>query len=207
MAAAVLLPASLVVFNAERFLLAEADGIHAIGGDAERYEIFFHGGGATVAEAEVVFGRAALVGANVRFVEIKIGIVDSLLEGSRSGSRGAWRRRSVHGNRGAGGSGATGAASGDRVGGGIRRCDLRGTFGGHGTDSRINRELRGVGGVPRKGRGFALVDGRGVGLQRHGGTSVRRSRRRRRRRWCHFLAATGNKHGRAEQGEQSSAME
>src|SRR5207249_4062137 len=61
MAAAVLLPASLVVFNAERFLLAEADGIHAIGGDAERYEIFFHGGGATVAEAEVVFGRAALV--------------------------------------------------------------------------------------------------------------------------------------------------
>src|SRR5947209_5058043 len=147
MAAAVLLPASLVVFHAERFLLAEADGIHAIGGDAERYEIFFHGGGATVAEAEVVFGRAALVamtldgysyrrigfevfrglrerladvGANVRFVEIKIGIVDSLLEGSRSG---------------------------------------------------------------------------------------RRSRRRRRRRWCHFLAATGNKHGRAEQGEQSSAME
>src|SRR2546429_6131122 len=61
MAAAVLLPASLVVFHAERFLLAEADGIHAIGGDAERYEIFFHGGGATVAEAEVVFGRAALV--------------------------------------------------------------------------------------------------------------------------------------------------
>src|SRR5438067_4640698 len=137
MAAAVLLPASLVVFHAERFLLAEADGIHAIGGDAERYEIFFHGGGATVAEAEVVFGRAALVamtldgysyrrigfevfrglrerladvGANVRFVEIKIGIVDSLLEGSRGGSRGAWRRRSVHGNRGAGGSGATGAA-------------------------------------------------------------------------------------------------
>src|SRR5437016_8911909 len=74
--------------------------------------------------------RLADVGANVRFVEIKIGIVDSLLEGSRSGSRGAWRRRSVHGNRGAGGSGATGAASGDRVGGGIRRCDLRGTFGG-----------------------------------------------------------------------------
>src|SRR6516164_8885825 len=61
MAAAVLLPASLVVFQAERFLLAEADGIHAIGGDSKRYEIFSHGGGATVAEAEVVFGRAALV--------------------------------------------------------------------------------------------------------------------------------------------------
>src|SRR5437660_11362302 len=118
MAAAVLLPASLVVFHAERFLLAEADGIHAIGGDAERYEIFFHGGGATVAEAEVVFGRAALVtmtldgysyrrigfevfrgrrerladvGASVRFVESKRGIVEYLLQWRRSRRRGRGR--------------------------------------------------------------------------------------------------------------------
>src|SRR6516162_9701215 len=154
MAAAVLLPASLVVFQAERFLLAEADGIHAIGGDSKRYEIFSHGGGATVAEAEVVFGRAALVavtldgysyrwigfevlrglgeslaavGAYVGFVIIKISIVDCLLEGRRCGSRRGWRSRSVHGNRGGSGSGATGAVSGNRVGGGIRGCDLCGT--------------------------------------------------------------------------------
>src|SRR5580704_15221626 len=101
MAAAVLLPAGLVAVHAERLFLAVADGGDAVGGNAERDEVLLGGIGAAVAESEVVFGGAALVamafdghfdlrvvlqevrslgkgltgiGANVGFVEVKIGV-------------------------------------------------------------------------------------------------------------------------------------
>src|SRR6266478_10125849 len=54
MAAAILLPASLGVLHAEGFLLAEADGAHTVGGDAQRHEILLDGVGTAIAEAEVV---------------------------------------------------------------------------------------------------------------------------------------------------------
>jgi hypothetical protein len=101
MAAAILLPASFVALHAEGLLLAEANGGKAIRGDAEGNEILFHGIGAAITEAQVVFRRAALiavafnghfeariifqkicglgecgtsVGTNVRFVVVEIGI-------------------------------------------------------------------------------------------------------------------------------------
>src|SRR5229473_4678740 len=100
MAAAILLPASLVVLHAERLLLAEADGAEAVGRDAQGHEILLDGVGAAIAKAEIVFRGAALVavafdggfdrwvflqevrgrgersagvGTNVGFVEVKIG--------------------------------------------------------------------------------------------------------------------------------------
>src|SRR5260370_207141 len=61
MAAAVLLPASLVVLRTEGLLLAEADGADAVRRDAERNDVLLDGVGAAIAEAQVVFGGAALV--------------------------------------------------------------------------------------------------------------------------------------------------
>ena len=61
MAAAILLPAALVVLHAEGLLLAETDGVELARGDAEGNKILLHGGGAAVAETEIVFGRAAFV--------------------------------------------------------------------------------------------------------------------------------------------------
>src|SRR5262245_34598963 len=60
-AAAVLLIAILGGLHAEGLFLAEANGVDAIGGDAQRNEILLHGAGATISESEVVFGGTALV--------------------------------------------------------------------------------------------------------------------------------------------------
>src|SRR5437763_639937 len=62
MAAAVLLPAGLVALHAEGLLLAEADGAEAVGGNAQRNHELLDGGGAAIAEAQVVFRGATLVG-------------------------------------------------------------------------------------------------------------------------------------------------
>src|SRR4029077_4348349 len=78
-AAAVLLPAGFVVVGAEGLFLAEADGAHAIGRDAQGDEILLHRAGAAIAEREVVFRRAALVAmafngyANLRIIAQEIG--------------------------------------------------------------------------------------------------------------------------------------
>src|SRR4029077_15246927 len=107
MAAAVLLPASLVVLRAERLLLAEADGAEAVGRNAQRDKILLDGAGAAIAKAEVVFGGAALVavafdddfdrrgplqevrgrregdagvGTNVGLVVVKVGVTHFLIE-------------------------------------------------------------------------------------------------------------------------------
>src|SRR6267378_8088348 len=61
MAATVLLPAGLAALVAEGLLLAEADGAEAVGRNAQRNEVLLDGGGAAIAEPEVVFGGAALV--------------------------------------------------------------------------------------------------------------------------------------------------
>src|SRR5229473_1720798 len=106
-AAAVLLPAGLVALRAERFFLAEADGGHAVGRAAQRDEVLLHGAGAAIAERQVVFRGAALVAvafdghaklrvvaqelgglserlasvrANVRLVEVEVGIANFIEE-------------------------------------------------------------------------------------------------------------------------------
>jgi hypothetical protein len=60
-AAAILLIAILSGLHAEGLFLAEAHGAEAVGRDAQGDEVLLNGTGATVAEREVVFGRAALV--------------------------------------------------------------------------------------------------------------------------------------------------
>ena len=118
MAAAILLVAGFGGFHAEGLFFAVADGAEAIGRDAQGDEILFHGGGAAIAETEVVFGGAALVavtfdggfnvwigaenfgsraeggsriGANVGFIQIEIGVFDPLFENSVSGKIGVGR--------------------------------------------------------------------------------------------------------------------
>src|SRR5258708_27463074 len=61
MAAAVLLPAGLVVLVAEGLLLAEADDVQAVGRNAERNEVLHHSGGTANAQAQVVFRGTTLV--------------------------------------------------------------------------------------------------------------------------------------------------
>src|SRR5260370_38002031 len=61
MAAAVLLPAGLVTLVAEGLLLAEADGVDAVGRNAQRNHVLLHGAGTAIAEAQVVFRGAPLV--------------------------------------------------------------------------------------------------------------------------------------------------
>src|SRR5260370_18066635 len=61
MAAAVLLPASLVVLHAEGLFLAEADDRDAVGGNAQGNDVLLHGVGAAVTETQVVFRGATLV--------------------------------------------------------------------------------------------------------------------------------------------------
>ena len=60
-AAAVLLPAGLVALGAEGRLLALADHLDAIGGDAQAHQVALHRIGAAFTEAQVVLRRAALV--------------------------------------------------------------------------------------------------------------------------------------------------
>src|SRR6266849_5921417 len=61
MAAAVCLPAVLIVRGAEGLLLAETGRGHAIRRDSQSSQVLFYGIGAAVAEHKVVFRRAALV--------------------------------------------------------------------------------------------------------------------------------------------------
>src|ERR1700758_4690361 len=107
MPAAILLPALLVTFRAERPLLAPAYRVDPVGGNAQREKIVLGSLRAPLAEAQVVFRRAALVavafdrnvnrrigaqkfgvfgqciacvGTNICFVEIEKGIANILLE-------------------------------------------------------------------------------------------------------------------------------
>ena len=52
---------ALVGFGALRTLLAVADGLQTVGGNSELHQEVLGGTGAAVAQAQVVFGRAALV--------------------------------------------------------------------------------------------------------------------------------------------------
>src|SRR5258708_39822597 len=148
MAAAVLLPAGLVMLHAHGLFLAEADGADAVGGNAERNEVLLDGAGAAVTETKIVFGGAALVavaldvhfdgrmsfeevrragerlasvGADVRFVSVEISVVH--VPGPQFIERrlfnGRSLRRSIHGDGGGGAGGAAGTGSGDGVSGGI----------------------------------------------------------------------------------------
>src|SRR5580693_3724492 len=105
--AAILLPTFFGVLGAERTFLAPADGVHAIGADAQRNQIILRRLRAPFAQADIVFGGTALVamafdghadlriraqefrgfgegvagvGANVRFVEIKESVFHVLFE-------------------------------------------------------------------------------------------------------------------------------
>ena len=106
-AAAVLLPAGFVALHAERLFFAIADGADAVGADAQRNHVLLDCRGATIAQRKVVFGGTALiavtfdddfdlrviaqkiggfaesaarVGANVRFIQIEIGVLHVLEE-------------------------------------------------------------------------------------------------------------------------------
>src|SRR3989442_600113 len=121
MAATVLLPATFVVLHAEGLFFAVADGAQPVRGNSERDDVLLHGAGAAIAEAQIVFGGAALVavsfdghlnlrvvlqeirglrerlagiGTNVRFVVIEICIAHFLQEELiEGGLRGRhWRR-------------------------------------------------------------------------------------------------------------------
>src|SRR5580700_2120813 len=61
MRAAVLLPASFVRFGTLRALLAVADGLEVIGGDAQLDQKILGGSSATIAQREIVLGGAALI--------------------------------------------------------------------------------------------------------------------------------------------------
>src|ERR1700723_2938005 len=86
-ATAVLLPTGLVFFQAERFLLAVADGLDAAGVDSGGGQGIFYRAGALIAQRQVVFGRAAVVAvsfnrkADVRVLveEEHVGLNGSLL--------------------------------------------------------------------------------------------------------------------------------
>ena len=55
------MPARLVALHAEGLFLAVADGAQPVRRNAERYKELFYGGGAAVAEGEVVFRRTTLI--------------------------------------------------------------------------------------------------------------------------------------------------
>src|SRR5260370_5117638 len=203
MAAAVLLPASLVALHAEGLLFAEADGAEAIGGNAQRNEVLLHGASATVAQAKVIFRGAALVAmtfdgdlearivfqevgslgkgrasirANVSLVIVEISIAHFSREEfvvRRPFGLLHRRRRSVHRDGCSGAGGAAGATSSNRVG---RRVGWRNL--GRALSSDVahfgsDAELRGIGRIPAQGRRLTFVDGGRAGLQRHRGTASR----------------------------------
>src|SRR5437016_4447029 len=181
MTAAVLLPAGLVALHAEGLLLAEADGAEAVGRNTQRNEVLLDGGGAAIAEAQVVFRGTTLVavafdghlesrivfqeirglrkclasvGTNVRLVVVEISVAHfSQEELIVSGPR--WRRRRrrrrVDRDSCSGTGGAAGAGGGNCVGRRVRRRDFGGALSGHGTDFGLDGELRGIGGIPAQG--------------------------------------------------------
>src|SRR5258706_2952598 len=238
-AAAILLPAGFVALVAEGLFFAEADGADAIGGEAEGDEILLDGAGAAIAEREVVFGGTALVamafdgdaelrviaqevsglgescagvGANVRLVEIKIGVLDFLGEKRIHVCRGRGFYRGRGGaDRDARGAvrAAAGTAGRDGVGCGIGRRDFCGAFGGDGAYLRRDSKLRRVGGGPAQRGRVALANGSGIGGKRDGRLSWRRCWRGRGRRGCWnrlLLTATGENGGNQTCHQQSAVQ-
>src|SRR5688500_4250654 len=61
MRAPILRPGAVVVSRFKRELLDVADGLHFVGGNAERDQIVLRGERATLTEREVVFGGATFV--------------------------------------------------------------------------------------------------------------------------------------------------
>src|SRR2546429_3658452 len=177
MAAAVLLPAGLVALHAEGLLFAETDGAEAAGRNAQRNEVLLDGGGAAIAEAQVVFRRTtfvamaldghlesrivfkeirglrecrASVGANVGPVVVEISVAHfSQEEFIVRGPR--WRRRRrrrIDRDSCSGTGGAAGTGRGNRVGRRVRWRDFGGALSSHGTDFGLDGELRSIGGIP-----------------------------------------------------------
>src|SRR5712664_162057 len=181
MAAAVLLPAGLVTLVAEGLLLAEADGVDAVGRNPQRNHVLLHGAGTAIAEAQVVFRGAALVavafdgylearivfqeirglgergagiGTKVGLVVVEIGIADFFQEEFVvRGPR--WRRRwrrCIDRDARGGVGGSAGAGGGNRVGRRVGWRDLGRALSSDGADFGCDGELRRVGGIPAQGR-------------------------------------------------------
>src|SRR5712664_2869802 len=144
MAAAVLLPAGLVALVAEGLLLAEADGVDAVGRNAQSEHVLLHGAGTAIAEAQVVFRGAPLVavafdgylearivfqeirslrergagiGTKVGLVVVKISITHFSREEFVVGRPRWWRRwrRCIDRDACGGAGGAAGTGGGNRV--------------------------------------------------------------------------------------------
>ena len=152
MAAAVFLPAGFVALHAEWLFFTVADSADAVCANAERNQVLLDGGSATIAEREVVFGRAALiavafnddfdlriiaqevgglgercarVGTDIGFIEIKVGVLHFLQKHLVEGF--VARRRSSCGGRSdgdpnAGVGRAAWTAGGDGIGDGVGRA-------------------------------------------------------------------------------------
>src|ERR1700689_2804846 len=82
MRTAIPLPALLSVFLADRFFLAVADRLHAIGADAQRFQELLGRVGAPLSKAQVVLGRAALVAIALKF-DLYLSIRAQVLGGFR----------------------------------------------------------------------------------------------------------------------------
>src|SRR6266852_2749412 len=178
MAAAVLLPASLVALRAERLLLAKAHGAEAVGGNAQRNDVLLNGGGAAIAEAQVVFRGAALVavafdgrfdrrvvlqevrglgergtgiGTKVGLVVVEIGVAHLLEEELIKRGlrrRRRRRRRRVHRDARGGVRRTAGTGGGNRVRRRVGGSDLGRALSGHGANFGCDGELRGISGIP-----------------------------------------------------------
>jgi len=230
-AAAVLGVALFAGLHAEGLFLAEADGVHAIAGDAESDEIRADGIGAAYAESQVVFGGAAFVavafdgdaglrivleevgglgeilasvGTNLGGIVIEVGVANFLVKEffPGFGARGRGSwRRSADVDGDAGGGVTCGAAGGERIGCGRSRRDGRGALRGDRANFGSDGNVGGVGGGPGKFRGVAGIDGSAIGGKGSGGLGGSRGRSGDRRWSYHGLFVAARNEDR--EGEQS----
>jgi hypothetical protein len=234
-AAAVLGVALFGGLHAEGLFLAEADRVHAVAGNAEADHVGANGIGTADAESEVVLGGAALVamsfdvdanggirleeigglgkiltsvGTNLGAVVIEVSVPHFLVEElvAGQGSLGGWRSGAGDSDADAGVGVAASAASGDGVSGAIAGRDGGGTLRGDGANFRRDRNVRRVGGGPRKLHGITSVDGgaiRGNRSGRLGGRWRRRVGRRWRKRG--FLGAASDEQKQRASSNRDSA--
>src|SRR5580658_7234239 len=178
--AAILLPTFFGVLGAERTFLAPADGVHAIGTDAQRNQIILGRLRAPFAQADIVFGGTPLIamafdgdadlrigtqefgglgesvariGANVGLIEIKVSVFHVLLEkfAHTLVGRGS-NSGSPRANRDArGGRGGAARTSGsDGVSCGAGGVHRRRAVRGNFANARLDIRVGGVGGSQRK---------------------------------------------------------
>src|SRR5208282_4121752 len=194
--APILAPALFVLGVAERLFLAVTDGLESLLGDAEIQKCLLDGGGALVAQRQVVFLGAAfvavtlnhhvktlvllqelsvllepghLVRANVVAVVVEKDVLDGGGEQLLVAGSGLGRPRgigSVHGHARRGAARAAGAFGHQLVGGGVRRID--GPRAGCRDGAQVlDVDVRGIRGLPGERGGLPAVNIRRIGREGH----------------------------------------